>query len=135
ANFNLPTSPFTATFNHTTAGLNRALLVSIAQGDGNRTINLVTYGGETLTAGPTLRNTGGNVRAAIYYLLNPALGSNPVQVTLSGNGDHLAIGAVSYNGVLDIGAATTVQGIGTSLSGTLVTNQANSWIAAMIASN
>ena len=52
ATFTLPTTPFQATFNHTTSGTDRALVVMIAQATGSRAISSVTYGTDTMIAGP-----------------------------------------------------------------------------------
>src|SRR5581483_10098816 len=44
-------------------------------------------------------------------------------------GDRLVSGSMSYTGVASLGAVASFQAVGNSISGSLTTTQANSWIA------
>ncbi|HUU32413.1 MAG TPA: hypothetical protein VMW48_00045, partial [Vicinamibacterales bacterium] len=78
------------------AGTNRLLLVTVAHRDGSKYVSGVTFGGVNLT----IRMSSGtsNNSAAIYYLVNPPVGTAPVQVTMSGP-VYVAASATTFTGV------------------------------------
>src|SRR5581483_8547481 len=63
----------------------------------------------------------------LFYSLNPATGSHTI-VAHAGSAHWLKLGAASYKGVVGIGASTTHSGTGTSLTTSLMTGHANSWV-------
>ena len=89
-----------ATLTHTTAGTNRLLLVLLARRTATSppALNTVTYAGIPLQlAGVRLRTVGGaNVRTEIWFLPNPALGANTLQIQ---NANRMVIHAGSFTGV------------------------------------
>lgn len=89
------------TFSHTTgSGSNRLLVVTIAmRGGAGGVITGVTYNGVSMTQVTTEALTG-SAHATIYYLVNPASGSNTVSVAHSMTGStHLVVSATSLTGV------------------------------------
>lgn len=92
----------------TTSGSNRLLLVGIGWAeDSSNTVDTITYNGVTLTKiGEVLNySSGGNPRSiALYYLINPASGSNTLAITRSTSTNGFYAYAASYTGVLQSGA-------------------------------
>lgn len=86
----------TVSYSHTCTGSNRFLIVTT----GNRglTISGVTYGGVSLTN--LLNNEGG--RLSVWYLIDPASGSNTVVLQGASGGDNVNSIAVSYTGAYGI---------------------------------
>lgn len=85
---------------HSTAGTNRLLLVLVARRTNTSppAANSVTYAGVSLQlAGVRLRAVGGaNVRSEIWFLANPALGANTLQIQ---NSNRIVVHAASFTGV------------------------------------
>ena len=78
----------TLTFSHTSTGSNLVLVVGISlniSGQTGATVSGVTYGGAALTAAGTPQSNGSRF-SQIWYLINPATGTNPVVVSLSLSG-------------------------------------------------
>ena len=72
------------TWSHVTgAGTNRLLLVGIAW-TGSGSITSVTYGGAAMAAVGSSVQATTTYTTAVYYLLNPASGTNSIVVTPSG---------------------------------------------------
>jgi choice-of-anchor C domain-containing protein len=96
-------------WNHTVAaGTNRLLLVRIAN-SGTATVSGVTYGGTAMTAvGST--SSSSTIRASMYYLVAPAVGTASVVVTLSASANIVAASS-DYNGVNQV---TPTSGLSTS---------------------
>jgi hypothetical protein len=90
-------------------GNNRLLVVTISTSrvgstSAPPTISSITYDNIAMTAGPTnayTSNTNPQVRSYIYYLVNPASGSNTIKVSLAGTSSstYAVGGAVSYSNV------------------------------------
>src|ERR1700685_269260 len=103
-----PAGTFTGTFTHTTGtGTNRLLIVSVAfditQSPGTL-VDGITYNGTALTLWGTHNDAGNTRRVEMWYLLNPASGTNlTVAVTLTGPTAGATVGAVA--------GATTFTGV------------------------
>ena len=91
----------TLTWSHTiSAGANRILIVGTSNTlatDSSKTITGVTYGGAPLTRAGFQAN-GTKVRAEIWFLMNPAIGTANVVVTLPSATD-LTGGSLGFTGV------------------------------------
>lgn len=115
------TSP--KTWTHTTSGDDRFLVVAVNQtGAGN--ITGVTYGGVSMTRASNEQAVTEAYVISMWYLKNPASGSNTVSVSFTAGSTNGA--SSSYTGVLG-GYDTSANGLdGTSpITGTLTTvNQA-----------
>lgn len=121
-------------FNHTCTGSDRGLFVAVhlrtaTSGDSVS----VTYGGVSMTQGITVDfAASGSKKAWIFYLANPASGSNSVAYTFTGAAESV-VTAISFTGVdqanpigANTGSNTTASG--TSLTTNITTLHANSWI-------
>jgi hypothetical protein len=85
------------TFTHVCSGSNRLLIVSVS-GNGVSAVSGITYGGVAMTYVGQGKYDAANVYVFTYILINPAVGSNTVSISLSnGGGTALAI-ATSYKG-------------------------------------
>lgn len=83
------------TWNHTASGAGRVVFVAVAwQSEVSESISGVTYGGAAMTL------VGSANYVSLYYLIDPATGTQPVVVTWDGNGSKSAFaGSVSLNQV------------------------------------
>jgi len=92
------------TYSHTCSGNNRVLIVGVRGGGGEGDkVSGITYGGVALTRidkAFTLGGTSGEM-AALWYIKNPASGTNNVVVSMSSSG-FLEVGSVSYSGVYQV---------------------------------
>lgn len=92
----------TLSWNHTTSGSNRFLLVSVSVGvtpDTGYSV-AVTYNGVAMTSLGKVHTDYDDVGFVEgFFLINPALGTNSVNVTLSGGSADLVGGSVSFNNV------------------------------------
>lgn len=118
-------------FSYTCSGTDR-LLVVIATGDSSQQTTAITYGGVSMTSLTeySANNTGGaNLQQVeVWYLINPASGSNTLSVSRNGYG-RLAV--ASYTGVdqvspIDSWATTSSSGNPQSVSTTVV--KSNCWL-------
>ena len=118
-------------FSYTCSGSNR-LLVVIATGDNSQQTTAITYAGVSMTSLTeyTANNTGGanSQVVEVWYLVNPASGSNTLSVSRNGYG-RLAV--ASYTGVdqvnpIDSWATTSSSGNPQSVSTTVVKD--NCWL-------
>lgn len=97
----------TNNFNHTTGtGANRLLVVGVAtniRSAPGTTVTSITYGGTALTSLGAHNDVGNTRRVEMWYLLNPASGTNAVNVTfnISTGGATVGIvaGATTFTGV------------------------------------
>ena len=98
---------FTGTLNHTTGtGANRLLLVGVSiniNNSANTKITAINYNGTALTLLGTHNDAGNTRRVEIWYLLNPASGTN-VPISVSINVPTAAtvgavVGATTFTGV------------------------------------
>ena len=93
---------------HTTAGTNRILVVGVAMNITNNAaakVATITYAGLPLTFVSAKNDAGNTRRVEIWFRLQPALGSNTIQVTLNAFGAG-TIGATA-GGVTFTGADQT----------------------------
>jgi hypothetical protein len=134
----------TYSFSHTTSGTNRILFVYAESNDDGDRITSVTYNSVGLTKiGSSVGvppASGLSVFVSVWYLINPASGSNTVTINRSTTNANVIIGiALSYTGALQSGVPDSSNtGTGTavtslSLSTTTVAN--NSWAFAIMANN
>ena len=121
------------TFSHTVpTGDNRALVVTTGHEDTARTVNSVTYGGVALTKAADQTST--NTRATLWYLLNPAVGTANVVVTISAT-ENLAAMALNLSGVhqtTPIGTAVGATGQSLTPSATVV-SASGEWVVGALA--
>lgn len=121
----------TFTWTHTTSGADRILLVYVGwsrAGDAT-TVSSVSYNGVALTriAGSSVTFSGR--QGEYWYLLAPATGANTVSVTMSTALDFQNSGAISLTGAnAGIGASSSNGANGSSISDSLSTTVANSWV-------
>jgi hypothetical protein len=129
-------------WSHTTAGSNRLLTVGVVvglAGDLTQYAVSVTYNGVAMTSSGRVFVNGNDTNGfgVLFYLLNPAAGTNTVQVTLSGsNVDDIEAGSVSFTGVdqtIGVQNKSTNTGNGTSAS-TTVTSTAGNMVVDVLAS-
>ncbi len=93
----------TISFAHsvTAGGVNRLLVLGVSinvAGNSGSTVTAATYNGVALTKSFAF-DPGNNFRVEMWYLVNPATGSNTVQVTVNkttGNPMGVVIGAVDF---------------------------------------
>lgn len=117
----------TNSWSHTCTGTNRILFVGTS---GNTsTCTGITYNGVAMTSIGTT-STGSN-NAALFYLINPASGSNTIQVTYSGS-NTFGAHAISYTsaqqfGVPDASNTNSNSGV-TSISASVTTVLNNCWL-------
>ncbi len=87
----------TITLAHTSAGANRVLVVGVSINISNNTgatVSGVTYQGVALTLSGAHNDAGNTRRVELWYLINPATGSNNVIVTLNLPGGTGTLGVV-----------------------------------------
>ena len=88
----------TTTVSHTVSnGTGRILVVGVGIDDVGFTITGATYGGTALTLIGTKQSA--NSRMALYYLINPTVGTANVVITISAGVTDVAVGAVSLTEV------------------------------------
>lgn len=104
---------------HTCSGSDRLLMLGIAWYDSIDTISSVTYNSVAMTIVPSSSKSIGQYTVVLYYLINPASGSNTVAVTFSGGVFDFGGGAVSFTGAdqtTPLGTAATASGTSTTPS-------------------
>jgi hypothetical protein len=106
---------------HTASGNNRFVVIGVSWGLSSTTITSITYAGEAMTLlGMESNATNGGVNVAMYMLVAPPLGAQPISVTFSGGVGKSAIGgSVSFTGVdqtVPVGAFGSAMGNGASIS-------------------
>ena len=94
ASFNASASNLT--YSHTTSGSDRMLFVGVSVRN-TRTVTSVTYNGVTMTQAGSTSATAG-ILNYLFYLINPAAGTNTVSVTQSAV-DTITSCSISYTGV------------------------------------
>jgi hypothetical protein len=119
------------TYSYTTTGTDRGLFVELYY-QNSSTVSAITYNGVTMPSVVSPLDTGGGERHGMWYLANPASGSNTLSVTFSISTGYVAI-ISSYTGVnqyTPIGATRTETGLetGTTYAEALTTTRDNSWI-------
>jgi hypothetical protein len=113
------------------SGANGLLVVSMYWSS-SRTVSAITYDGVAMTQVVAPVNTGGGEQIGMWYLTNPASGSNTLSVTFSGTTAY-EVSFFSMYGVdqsSPLGATRTETGLetGTSYSEALTTTINDSWI-------
>lgn len=117
---------------------NRVLIVGISiRNSGGQTVTSVSYGGVNfpLTNRFTWWYGTNNIRVEIWYLVNPAVGTGNIQVTLS-SATRAVVGAVSFYGVDQINPIvnnTSNSGNSISPSVTINTIVNNAWVLDVLA--
>jgi len=104
-------SPENMTFDSGTSGSDRCLIVVPVR---ETTVSAVTYNGVAMTQEIVLSNSGNYIY--IFYLVNPATGSNTISVTTASGSDVTILAAVYENvdQVTPLGASTSSD-LGTSI--------------------
>ena len=101
------TGSTTFTVTHTTVGANRCLVAVVMADQQFNTPTSITYNGVSLTKAEEIVGAGaGGLSVAVYYLVNPTLGSNTFSVTTArsggGNfvsGDYYQIHLINLTGI------------------------------------
>lgn len=128
-------------FNHTCTGSNLILFVGVAVRQGSfYNASAITYNGVSMTKIRHDDNGAGNSRGSdLFYLLNPATGTNSIAVTISGSGGSFSNSdahGVSFTGAQQSGVPDSQGGGGgtatSSPSKSTTTVADNSWIVAML---
>lgn len=131
-NSGLKTNSSSFSWAHTCTGSNLILVVGVFTYDitaGDREVSGITYNGVALTKINHSLNT--NHRVELWYLINPATGSNTVAVTMAGVNSKVGAGAISLTGAAQSGqpeATGTATGSSTSPSVDVTTVADNSWV-------
>lgn len=129
------------TFAHTCTGTNLILWVATSVVVPNGvSISGVTYNSVAMTLAGTRRNPQANIEVSLWYLANPATGSNNVSITASGTDGSTVIRGVSasYTGCAQTGIPDAVgggTGTGTSFSQAVTTVADNCWTVAAVYGN
>lgn len=121
-------NPNPVTFSHTCSGSNRILFLIIAGSSGSQPASAPTYNGVAMTQIGTEQEISG-MRTSIWYLVNPAEGTNTVSVTHGGGSG--AIVTASYTGASQTGVPDSVgfnAGIVSSLTVTTTVVAENCWL-------
>jgi hypothetical protein len=121
-------------WNHTCTGSNLVLIVGVnvcvSVPNSNADCSSVTYNGVNLTLLGSKRSNG-IVQASLWYLLNPATGSNAISIDFSGTDARSDAGAVSWTGVAQSSQPDAVAGntgSSTNPSLTVTTVADNCWV-------
>jgi hypothetical protein len=123
----------TRSWAHTCTGSDRFLWVGVMTLS-SRSVSSVTYNGVSLTSLP---RSGGAQPVQLWYLANPASGTNNIEVSIGSPNSFIYSVAASYTGVNASGqpdAQSTANSTGTSVTTTLTTVADNSW-AILVARN
>lgn len=129
---NSTASSTTLTMAHTTSGSNRLLVVACDSNESSTSstiISGVTYNGVSMNLLGSVADSFGYY-TYFFYLVAPATGANNIVVTRSSSGGIMATG-MSYTDVNQsspFGATVTNTGGGATMSATLTTLYANSWL-------
>jgi hypothetical protein len=115
---------------HTCTGSDRALVVGVV-GAVSDNITAATYNGVAMTL-ISKSDIGSSRFCYLYYLGNPASGSNTIQVTASSS-SHVEIDAASYRGVSQTSQpeafqVTTGSPAATTMNSSVTTVTDNSWV-------
>jgi hypothetical protein len=120
------------TWSHTCSGTDRVLFVGIFLGGTVDRVNGVTYNGVSMTRLAKINDLSGNANY-VYFLINPATGSNTVSVDLTSS-VNMSAASVSYNGVdqtTPIDAWRTDAGVNGGASwttGTITVTATDAWL-------
>jgi hypothetical protein len=122
----------TLTVAHTCTGSNRVLLVGLSTNNTTDIVTGVTYNGVSMTKLKTQVGSSGNFYSYLFYLQNPASGTNNIVATASSSSLMGAINA-SFTGAdqvasPDSSASGTATGAGTTVSATTTVIAADSML-------
>ena len=126
-------------WNHTVSGMDRILIVGVSiRSSAGQTVTGITYGAQSFPSPPNpivqVTNTN-NVRVEQWYLLNPAIGTASVTVTLSAAA-RIVGSSVSLTGVEQVNpidAFNSATGSSTTPSVTVTTNSNGAWVVDTLA--
>lgn len=122
----------TLTVAHTCSGSNRVLLVGLSTNNTTDIVTGITYNGVAMTRLRAQVGSTGNFYSYLYYLENPASGTNNIVATASSSSLMGAISA-SFTGAAqvsspDSSASGTTTGAGTTISATTTVVAADSML-------
>lgn len=122
----------TLTVAHTCTGSDRVLLVGLSTNNTTDIVTGITYAGVSMTRLQAQTGSSGGFYSYLYYLQNPASGTNNIVATASSSSLMGAISA-SFTGAAqtstpDNSNKGTVTGAGTTLDATVTVNTANSML-------
>lgn len=118
------------------SGTDTILWVGVLAQKGSNTdyVTGVTYNGVSMTQLGQVANNA-NVRIYLYYLINPASGTNNIIVSCSASMDYIETIATYYNGANQTGvpdaSVSTGPNTSTSITTTLTTIADNCWLVGM----
>jgi hypothetical protein len=135
------TNGASTTWTHTTGtGTDRILIVGLATEDTSTSVlnvSTITYGGVAMTAVANSTATAGSStydRAQLFYLLNPASGTNTISVTWGGAVNGISAGSISLAGVAQSAPSTAAINSATSgntISANIAVATAGSWLVSV----
>jgi hypothetical protein len=119
SNYCTGTCGTTLSWSHTVgSGSSRILVVGVAISDTSAAVASISYGSSSLTALPD-----SGFLIALYYLLNPAIGTATVTVTFTGiPAESASAGSISYFNVASVGSSGSNNGEGSPASITASSN-------------
>lgn len=126
------TSPLT--WNHTCTGSDLVLICgfSVDAGSGTETVTAVTYNSVSMTQiGSALNNSTSNSNISLWYLLNPATGSNQISATLSSIFSVNGV-AISLTGVSAYDTTATNASSSSPISTSIIPSTNGAWIVDLI---
>lgn len=119
------------TVSHTCSGSDRVLFVVWrTTGDATPNVSSASYAGEAMTLVDVQgANNDLNNAVYLYYILNPATGTNDISVTMQSTATIGSLAAASYTGVGSIGATNKTYGTTSgNYTNTVTTTKDNSWL-------
>jgi len=128
-------------WNHICTGTNLVLIIAVVvRASSGPNCTGITYNNISLTLLGSKRTTGAspNAQISLWYLLNPAIGSNEISVSFTGSTVSCNAGAVSWTGVSQSGQPDAVNGVSNGVSAnpsiTITTISDNCWVVGGLAS-
>lgn len=119
-------------YSHTVSGSNPLLFVGVVSATADVSPSFVSYAGNQMTQqGTTITRPGSSRRFSLWYQLATAAGANNVVVSFASAQGTINSGAVSYNGVSQVGfpdASGNGSATSSSILGVLTTVADNSWM-------
>jgi hypothetical protein len=122
------------------SGSDRILIVGLATEDTNTSVlnvSSITCNGAAMTAVANSSATAGSStfdKTQLFYLLNPASGSNTIAVTFGGAVNGVSAGSISLNGVAQnapAAAAIATATSGNTISASIAVATAGSWLVSV----
>lgn len=130
----------TVTLNVNCQGGNLLVLDYLSSNSGPNLYSSATYAGAALTIATGTINSGGPDQVTIAYLVNPAAGTNALNVTASAGGTGNIIGAICFSGAntstpIDVANCSTAGGGGGTVSVNLTPTVNNDFLVDDIFNN